>query len=57
MFPWPGIWTEVSVNGQNKRLKIVDMNLNGSKLSLTKVQLEGKNEVDFKTFQNAYNVF
>ena len=61
MYPWPGIWTYIQPTGLNwdhhKRLKITDMDLQGSKLIIKKVQLEGKNEVDFKTFQTAYNLF
>jgi methionyl-tRNA formyltransferase len=56
LYPWPGIWTLLP-NG--KRLKIIDMNLNITyyTLQVTRVQLEGKKETDFKTFQNAYQFF
>jgi len=56
LYPWPGIWTLLS-NG--KRLKIIDMNFNvtGYTLHVTRVQLEGKKEVDFETFNKAYQVF
>jgi len=54
--PWPGLWTLIP-NG--KRLKIIDMNFNVAsyKLHVTRVQLEGKKEVDFETFNRAYRVF
>jgi methionyl-tRNA formyltransferase len=54
--PWPGIWTLLP-NG--KRLKIIDMNfeVTSYKLQVTRVQLEGKKEVDFETFNKAYRVF
>lgn len=45
--PWPGIWTEVRVNDQEKRLKILSAQLRTAApdaftLELTQVQLEGK---------------
>lgn len=52
--PWPGIWT-ILPNG--KRLKITDVDFIGGKLILKKVQLEGKKEVDFETFNRAYKIF
>jgi len=54
--PWPGIWTLLP-NG--KRLKIINMNFNVTRYTLhvTRVQLEGKKEVDFETFNRAYGVF
>ncbi|MFH0979435.1 MAG: methionyl-tRNA formyltransferase [Candidatus Roizmanbacteria bacterium] len=58
LYPWPGIWT-ILPNG--KRLKITDMKLvrNGRdrSLQIKCVQLEGKKEVDFKTFKKAYKIF
>ena len=59
--PWPGIWTLLrqDFGGQaiQKRLKIIDLSLINGKLIIKKVQLEGKNEVDFKTFNEAYKIF
>jgi methionyl-tRNA formyltransferase len=57
MYPWPGIWTLVPIKGQEKRLKITDMELGNNSVTITKVQLEGKNEVDFNMFEAAYDVF
>lgn len=51
LYPWPGIWTLLP---DQKRLKITKIHLEDEKLVIKKVQLEGKNEVDFKSFQNAY---
>ena len=58
LYPWPGIWT-ILPNG--KRLKITGLNVVRNKnlcsLQIKRVQLEGKNEVDFKTFNDAYKIF
>lgn len=50
-YPWPGIWTLLP---DQKRLKITKIHMEDEKIVIKKVQLEGKNEVDFKSFQNAY---
>jgi len=52
--PWPGIWTTLP-NG--KRLKIIKIKRIDKKILVEKVQLEGKNEVDLKTFNKAYQIF
>lgn len=72
LYPWPGIWTNVEINGREKRLKIIDIDLVGDvnlcssntvekkhacSLQMKKVQLEGKKEVDFETFNQAYKLF
>ncbi len=60
MHPWPGIWTKINIKNIEKRLKITDTSYNpdSSTLKILRVQLEGKNEVDFQTFTTAYgNVF
>lgn len=57
LYPWPGIWTKVKINGNEKRLKINSLRLEYNKIIIEKVQLEGKKEVDFKTFNLAYNIF
>jgi methionyl-tRNA formyltransferase len=55
LYPWPGIWTLLP-NG--KRLKITSLTMKQfNHLTIESVQLEGKNEVDFKTFNSAYKVF
>lgn len=53
---WPGVWTYVKVNGEQKRLKITEINVASKTLEITKVQLEGKNEVSFAQFIAAYKV-
>lgn len=54
MHPWPGVWTLLP---NKKRLKIIKFSLTTNyQLLITKVQLEGKNEVDFPTFQKAYGL-
>ncbi len=55
--PWPGIWTTILVKGERKRLKITDVSFENNHFSISKVQLEGKKEVDFETFQKAYTAF
>lgn len=54
LYPWPGIWT-ILPNG--KRLKIIDLTLDNQKIKINRVQLEGKKEVDFETFNKAYKFF
>ncbi|MCR4312878.1 MAG: hypothetical protein NUV58_01370, partial [Candidatus Roizmanbacteria bacterium] len=62
LYPWPGLWTMVKPVqlrqlDEAKRLKIIDLELINGKLIIKKVQLEGKNEVDFETFNEAYKIF
>jgi len=52
--PWPGLWTLIQINGVEKRLKIVGMALKEGMPIITHVQLEGKKEVDIKTFQSGH---
>lgn len=54
MFPWPGAWTEIKINQENKRLKILKAHLEEEKLVLDEVQLEGKNSVTWKQFLEGY---
>lgn len=59
LYAWPGIWTLIKINGKEKRLKITELSLcpKPYSLILISVQLEGKKEIDFKTFNKAYKVF
>jgi|GEM_PF-329941 len=63
LYPWPGIWTLLrqgsAGQAQEKRLKIIEMNLNVTRYTLhvTRVQIEGKKPVNFETFNRAYGVF
>jgi len=54
MHPWPGAWTEMKIKGKEKRLKILQAHLEGSKLIFDQVQLEGKKPVTWKQFQEGY---
>ena len=59
LYPWPGMWTIVRIGNQEKRLKITDLSLQPTtyNLVINTVQLEGKKEVNFKTFNQAYKIF
>lgn len=57
LYPWPGIWTRIKVKGREQRLKITDMDCENGKVIIKKVQLEGKKEADFNTFNRVYNIF
>lgn len=57
LYPWPGIWTYTSIKGEQKRLKITDVSFRNNHFSILKVQLEGKNEVDFETFERSFPLF
>lgn len=52
--PWPGAWTKIKINHQEKRLKILKAHLEEKKLTLDQVQLEGKNPVTFKQLLEGY---
>mgnify|MGYP001398994903 CR=1 FL=1 len=52
--PWPGTWTEVNIKGEKKRLKILQSHLEGNRLLLDQVQLEGKKPVSWQQFQEGY---
>lgn len=54
MYSWPEAWTEIKINNQVKRLKVLKAHLEGNKLILDQVQLEGKNCVSFKQFKEGY---
>lgn len=54
--PWPGIWTTIVIDEQERRLKILDCSLENSKLVLHTVQLEGKNPVSYAQFTEHYSL-
>lgn len=54
MQPWPQAWTFVKINKEEKRLKILEAEIDDNKLLIKKVQLEGKNPVSWKQFKEAY---
>ncbi|MBI1863042.1 methionyl-tRNA formyltransferase [Candidatus Microgenomates bacterium] len=58
-YPWPGVWTRLrlkAADGQadEKRLKLTKIHWENDDLVIKKVQLEGKNEVELKQFEDAY---
>lgn len=48
--PWPGVWCYFN----DKRLKILKAHIELGRLIVDEVQLEGKNPVSYKQFQEAY---
>lgn len=54
---WPGIWTQTTINKQTRRLKLTDITCQNHILTIKKLQLEGRPETDFTTFQKAYHLF
>ncbi len=56
--PWPGLWTIVTTNKGERRLKIISLKSNRDRsFEIDQVQLEGKKTVAFKIFNDAYNIF
>lgn len=55
LYPWPGIWTAIIVNGSEKRLKVLKITISNNTPVIETVQLEGKKPVNFQTFSKAYN--
>lgn len=53
---WPGIWTQIDINGTRKRLKIIDLILDESVCKVLQVQIEGKTAVSFETFSSVYSL-
>lgn len=54
---WPGIWTKININNEERRLKITSINFVNEKLTIEKVQIEGKNEINFIDFNKNYSIF
>lgn len=60
MTPWPGAWTEITVKSSKskvksqKRLRILKVHLEGEKLVLDEVQLEGKKPVSWEQFKEGH---
>lgn len=57
LYKWPGIWTTIETPQGIKRLKITRLGFSTNVLNIELIQLEGKNEVEFNTFNKAYNIF
>lgn len=53
-YPWPGVWTTALVNNRELRIKITKLHWENDSLVIKKVQLEGKNEVEYEDFRKAY---
>jgi methionyl-tRNA formyltransferase len=53
---WPGIWTMITINGLEKRLKLIDCEIKNDMFIINKVQLEGKNIVDRDIFERDYGL-
>jgi len=53
-YPWPGIWTLINIDDGEKRLKITKVHWEDNVFVIKKVQLEGKREVDYGQFCQAY---
>lgn len=53
--PWPGIWTKVTIQGQEKRLKLTRCSFTNN-FTIDEVQLEGKGPVSKKTFFEGYGI-
>jgi methionyl-tRNA formyltransferase len=56
LYGWPGIWTTFMHDETEKRLKLIDVSFEGNKFILNSVQVEGKNVVDWATFNKAYSL-
>jgi methionyl-tRNA formyltransferase len=57
MHPWPIAWTTIKIAKDSKgtkRVKILKAHLDGKKLVLDEVQLEGKNKVTWEQFEQGY---
>lgn len=52
--PWPGVWTWIQTPSGEKRLKIKTMVAKDADCTIEKVQIEGKNPVDWATFARGY---
>jgi methionyl-tRNA formyltransferase len=44
-YPWPGVWTRLSINGKKKIVKLLPEN---------QIQIEGKQPMNLKDFRNGY---
>lgn len=53
-YPWPGIWTSLSIGSHKRRLKLIKLHWENEDLLIKTVQLEGKNEVSYDQFKKAY---
>lgn len=54
MDPWPGAWSTVKISDKKLRIKLLETHLEGERLVLDLVQLEGKNPVSYDEFKRGY---
>lgn len=54
MYPWPGAWSEVTVENSTKKLAVIKSHIENGKLVLDLVRLEGKNPVTYKQLKEGY---
>jgi len=47
LYPWPGIWTKINMKGEEKRMKITELELQDNKLVIKKIQIEGEKEKEY----------
>jgi len=52
--PWPGLFTEIKIKENTKRIKILKTHIDQSGLVIDQVQLEGKQPTSFFQFHSAY---
>lgn len=53
-YGWPGIWTSVTIQDTERRLKILEVDQTDKGVTIETVQLEGKNPVSFQSLVHAY---
>ncbi|MDA1316519.1 MAG: methionyl-tRNA formyltransferase [bacterium] len=56
LHPWPGLWTSINKEGSQLRVKLLELHMSENVLILDKLQVEGKQPVDFATFSKAYSI-
>ena len=54
LHPWPGVWTLMQTTEGEKRLKIIGMQIVDGKPAITQVQVEGRNVVSLREFQDVH---
>ncbi|MEI6326986.1 MAG: methionyl-tRNA formyltransferase [Candidatus Roizmanbacteria bacterium] len=55
LHPWPGIWTHITENGMNKRLKIIEIDAQ-QPMKIVTVQIEGKEPMSWDRFTQDHSV-
>ncbi len=52
--PWPGIWTILRSKSKELRIKILDVEFEGGKIKIKKIQPEGKKPMTMEEFERGY---